>query len=140
MILIIAHHMAVHSDFVITAETNIWNKSLIFLLYPVGKLGVDLYIMISGFFQIASERCDYRHLVKLWLKVLFYSVLVGIIYIGLNYNDLGAVLNLQLLEKILLPIGSRDWWFISDYFVLMLLAPFLNQAFRTIEKRKYALF
>ena len=77
--------------------------------------GVTCFILLSGYFGI---RFDLKKLIGLDLMVIFFTV-VGTVALG----DFGC----KDLIKSCIPVLSRRYWFITCYFVLCILAPFLNQ-------------
>ena len=77
--------------------------------------GVTCFILLSGYFGI---RFDLKKLIGLDLMVIFFTLL-GTVALG----DFGV----KDLIKSCIPVLSRRYWFITCYFVLCILAPFLNQ-------------
>ena len=53
MVLIVAHHFACHSDFSSTISSL--NNAVIKTLIIGGRLGVNVYVLISGYFLINSK-------------------------------------------------------------------------------------
>lgn len=71
MVLIVLHHFSVHSNFVY--ETSVWSFNHLFIqfIYFGGKVGVDCFVLISGYFLIMQ-----RFKLKKWFA---YYVLCGFI-------------------------------------------------------------
>lgn len=71
MILIVMHHYAIHGGFdVIDMQFN-FNKEVIRFFTFGGKLGVNLFIMISGYFLIKSK-FKKKNLLRLWITTTFF--------------------------------------------------------------------
>ncbi len=91
-----------------------------FLAYN-GKIGVYLFILISGYFMIYST-ISVKKIVKLWLPVFFWSVflttVVGQIIGQFSYKDFALSF---------IPIISNRYWFVSTYIFLYLLIPVINK-------------
>lgn len=85
------------------------------LVNSIGNVGVTCFVLISGYFGI---RFDLKKLIRLDLMVIFFTLL-GTLAVG----DFGV----KALIKACIPVISRQYWFITCYFALCLLAPFLNQ-------------
>ena len=67
---------------------------------------------------------------RLWIKAAFYSVMF--VVAGACF---GAVnINISVLLKALLPISTKMWWFISNYFALYLVHPFLNDILHNLTR------
>lgn len=85
------------------------------LVNSIGNAGVTCFILISGYFGI---RFDLKKLIRLDLMIIFFTLL-GTIAVG-NFS-------VKTLIKACIPVISRQYWFITCYFALCILAPFLNQ-------------
>ena len=87
--------------------------------------GVTCFILLSGYFGI---RFDLKKLIGLDLMVIFFTLL-GTVALG----DFGS----KDLIKSCIPVLSRRYWFITCYFVLCILAPFLNQVAELLEREHF---
>lgn len=100
-----------------------------FLAYS-GKIGVYLFILITGYFMIYST-ISIKKIAKLWLSVVFWSVsltiIVGYIINQLSYKDVAISF---------LPIISNRYWFVSTYVFLYLLVPFINSSILALNKKQ----
>ncbi len=92
---------------------------------PLGQIGVDLFVMISGYFLSARIESMGKMLIKdirLWIKVLFYSWLMLIIVYFIDHS----MINIKRLARGLFPVTLNEYWFITSFLILMLLVPMLN--------------
>ena len=132
MVFIVSHHFAVHGfedfNFVIANSNNY----LIYFLGLFGKIGVDIFVLISAYFMVTS---------KFTLKKLL--VLVG----GIYFYALAALsavvlfipaihLTPGLILRAIFPL-SHGYWFMSCYIVLMILSPFLNRFINSLSKNTF---
>lgn len=120
MILIIMHHYAYE---IYTDYTSPLSGNLFFLqfFYMFGKLGVNLFVFITGFF-LCDKEFKLNKLIRLELLVIFYSVFFNLIFVFLfHYN-----LEKSILFESFFPLISSKYWFYNTYFVLYLLFPYLN--------------
>ncbi len=92
------------------------------LVNSLFNTGVTCFILISGYFGI---RFSIEKLVRLDLMVIFFSVL------GTLATEEFAV---KALVKAAFPVLTRQYWFITCYFALCILAPFLNRAAEKMTK------
>ncbi|MCM1048280.1 MAG: acyltransferase [Clostridiales bacterium] len=133
MIMIIAYHIPIHLNFTCQPHTitvsQLWNQ---FILMG-GKIGVNIFVLISGYFLINSNGIKISKIIKLWLQIFTYSVLIYIIFTisGLEPFSIKAFI------KSMLPITYEGWWFASTYFVLYLISPFLNIFLKALNKKNY---
>ncbi len=108
-----------------------FNAILIQFLHAGGKLGVNIFIFISGYYSYTSERVNVRHIAKFFLEVTFYSILFAIF--GLAFHTL----SLKGIVKMLIPIPFVQWPFITFYFLLMCLSFWLNKFMHTLTEKQH---
>lgn len=133
MIMIVAHHVAVHSGFEFSSNMVTINKLWILFIQMGGKIGVDIFVLISGYFMISSKSLKLNKVIKLWIQIFGYSAILFLIDIFL----LGDSFSVRGLITGLLPITYSKWWFASTYFVMFLLSPYLNRFFSGIDRKIY---
>ena len=75
MLMIIAHHFAYYNVYVTAYISNTANGLWLQMMRVGGKIGVSVFVMISGYFLVNSKGFKISKLLKFWLQVLFYSVL-----------------------------------------------------------------
>lgn len=131
MILIVAHHYSVHGGFILP-EMN-FNRILIQVLSLGGKLGVDCFVLITGYFMIESK-FRLEKAVKLWAQIWFYSILFMAIFYGFGITEF----DVNTFVRNLLPVTYSMYWFATTYLVLYVLTLFLNPAIKAMS-RKYHL-
>ncbi len=132
MVMIVFHHFAVHSGLYYD-DLGI-NSLYIATLSVIGKVGVYIFVLISGYFLIDSSGIRLPKLIKLWLQIFFYSVVCFSIALATGRESLST---LTKLSDALLPISTDSWWFASAYFIMYLFSPFINRALRTMTQRQY---
>ena len=122
MLLIVMHHFSVHSPFVEFTNALSVNRLGIQFMEIGGKLGVNLFVLISGYFMCTSKEFKVKKIIVLFLQILMYSVLCySVICIATNQFSIREVL------RTFLPITFVNWWFASTYFVLLFFTPFINK-------------
>lgn len=133
MLMIIAHHIAIHSGFSFPTETVTINQLWVQWIQLGGKIGVNIFVFITGYFSITSGKFKINKIVNLWLQVFTYSCVIFLIFACFGNEPL----QLEAILKGFFPITFSTWWFASSYFVLYLLTPFLNQYLNSITKKEY---
>ena len=103
-----------------------------------GKIGVDGFVLISGYFLVFSstQLVDLKRLFRLWSQVFIYSFGIFCFCIFTDLTDL----NTKQVIKSFLPIIFSTWWFASTYFVMYLLHPFINKMLLAFNKQTYQLY
>lgn len=135
MIMIMFHHFAYHGNF----EWNFNEVTLPHLWYDFilmgGKVGVDIFVLISGYFLIENTEKLFqpKKLLKFWGQVVFYSIMTYLLSVMLRLN----AFEIKQLIKVCLPITYPGWWFVSTYFMLYLIHPFLNKLLHGLSKTEY---
>ncbi len=125
MLLIVCQHFMNHGGFIKNAggETVFLN-----LLNVLFSPTVNVFILISGYFSWRSSSFKKGKLLALYLQVAFYSILTAF-FVGLFFDGV-TVSNI----KIFLPIISREYWFFTAYFLLLLLVPYINAMLGAISR------
>ena len=128
MLFIVMSHACVHSNFDISASAINFNK--LFVQWgTLGNLGVDIYVLISGYFLCQKKR-EYRSILRLFLQVWFYSVLLFLFSsIVLNYNY-----SVKALLGVIFPTIFQEYWFFTTYIILSLLMPYINVVLEKLGK------
>ena len=97
----------------------------------IGGVGVNLFVMISGYFLIGSQSVNIRKLFNLIGKVTFYSLLfyiVAIVFFDVNPN-------VKEIVNALLP-WVYSYWFVGAYLILYVLHPYINIVINTISEKR----
>lgn len=92
------------------------------LIYPA----VNCYVLISGFYSFRNNRGIrdvFRSLLRLWTCLLFFSLLGYIVALLTGYQ----AFSIKELIARFFPLTTGEWWFMTNYFVMMLLSPALNR-------------
>ena len=98
---------------------------IIFSFLPIG---VNLFILISGFFRI---RLRWTSLIHFCLLCIFYNLIDFLIF-TIN-ND---VFSIKEFVKVFL-ISKTGNWFFRAYFWLLLISPLLNKAIEGMNEKTY---
>lgn len=106
------------------------------LYKPLGQVGVDIFVLITGYFLVSKVDSNYvvsiRKASKIWLEVWFYSIVVFIVG-SLYYGELSIV----NMVKGFFPVVFNNYWFPTAYIILVLLVPFINKLLKEISKKEY---
>lgn len=130
MALIVMHHLAVHSN--ITGEVSKFNSLFLNMFTAVGKIAVNVYVLISGYFLI-NGKFNFSKFINLVLEAVFFSVLL---YFASCKVDLKEFKYEDLIYCVF-PISTRRYWFMQMYVFLYMLSPFLNKLLKKIGETEY---
>lgn len=107
---------------------------------------VNIFILITGFFSVKSTFNLKKALGRAgdtYSRVWFYSVMLAIIFLLLGSEYCIPVMSekpmptLQIVLKGIFPVTSQTWYFLTNYLIVCLLAPFINITLQTITKKQY---
>lgn len=133
MLFIVVHHFFAHTGFSFIQNKVTINQLYLQFIAMGGKIGVLLFILISGYFLISSSNIKISKLLKLWGQLFFYSVGIYIIFVACG----SETITVKGLIKKFFPILFGEWWFASTYFVLYLFVPYINIFLTKLDKQTY---
>ena len=133
MIMIVAHHFAVHSEFEFAENIITINRLWIQFIAIGGRVGVTLFIFISGYFLIDNSKCKISKLLKLWGQIFFYSVIIYFILVTLGQIKL----EVKSIVKVLFPVLFEMWGFASIYLILYIFSPYINIFLNKLDRENY---
>ena len=90
---------------------------------------VNIFILISGYVGLYSQ-FSYKKMSKFWLQIIFYTISITFAFAVFSKSSVTPTEWFYALT----PISNGQYWYMSCYFGLMLIAPLLNQAILTMKK------
>ena len=138
MLVIVGCHFATHGGFDFNSQSVTLPRLWWIVLEMGGNFGVDVFVLISGYFLIENKKLSVapKKVLRLWGEIFFYSVAlfaVAVITKSESFSLTGAA-------KAFFPITFSQWWFASTYFVMFLIHPFINRLLHSFTKREYQVF
>lgn len=130
MLLIIAHHFSVHSAF--SSNTSIINLALIKFLKIGGKIGVNIYVLISGYFMINSH-FKLKKLLKLICETAFYSIIIYLSFCIFKKETL----SFSKLWLYTFPVYGKLNWFMTYFILLYIFSPFINKCLKNCSTKEH---
>lgn len=130
MSLILVYHFL---NYAITPQSL--PKGVFGFLYPFFSCGVNLFFLLSGWFQI---RLSKRNFVRLVITIFLFNVVNVLMCIAAGKT---IVLSL-IIKQAIFPISQSYYWFIAVYLGLLLTSPLLNSGLHSmniISLRKFIL-
>ena len=132
MLLIIFLHSIDHSGVLEAAIPGTGMYYYVYFGYYLAQVCVNCFVLLSGYFMIESKFRPSK-LITLWLEVVFYSLVIRIIWFATGQKAFSIV----SLISCFFPVLTGRYWFITIYFGLYLISPFLNIAIRAMTKRQF---
>ena len=132
MFLIVWHHCGyVNSD--VLGDSLTYNTTIIKISYFLGKMGVNIFFLISGYF-LCKGKFNKKKLFSIVATTEFYGLIVVLISIFCDKINLG---NSYIFY---FPIVSSMFWFATDYIIIYLLSPYFNILIENLSKEKFKKF
>jgi len=94
---------------------------------------LNCYVLVAAYFLVDS-RFRLSKLSSLWIQLFFYSVGLTFLYFLLFGWRPDSLLSFFF------PILTSKWWYVTVYFCLFLIVPFLNVIVKNISKQELLLF
>lgn len=134
MLFIVVHHLVINGiDY--SSAIEIAPNSLLCVLgavfEPICIIGVNLFFLLSGYFQI---KFTWKKWIRIVLELYVYMFIIQMFGIISGYSQL----NLGIVKSIIWPLGS--YWFLRVYLFLMVVSPFLNMIVRQLNKQSAKYF
>ncbi len=133
MLLIVAHHYVVNSGVIqeVYADSLNVRSSFMLLIGMWGKIGINCFVMITGWFMCTSK-ITMRKFLRLILQVELYKFLFTGIFLITGYEQI----SLRVIRN-LLPVTNVADGFTSCFILFFLLIPFLNKLLHNLSKAQH---
>lgn len=113
---------------------NTWavvNWAALYIVVYLSAVGVNCFVMLSGYLLANSTRYRWKSIFKTWLTTFFYSF-----SICLFFFCLGKTSAIDLLRSAF-PVYTNQYWFMTMFIGLSLISPFLSRLATALSKRDY---
>ena len=132
MIFIVAHHFGVHGKYG-DMQMSTFNSFIVYLLSAGGKLGVNVYVLISGYFLVNSK-FNLRRIINTVGLTVFYSMTIYLAF-ACFMPDFGF--SLYEFVRSMLVVKHNAYWFVTCYVAMVLLSPFINKLLHALDRREH---
>ena len=131
MLLIMFHHFALHGG--IDYTTFSINNAYLNIIEFGGKIGVNIFVIITGYFSCTSK-FSFKRIFKLLFAVEFYSLTLMIVSLFTGAQEFSV----RLFVKGFFPLLFDGYWFVTIYIILYVLLPILNAGIDKISRTHLA--
>lgn len=115
-----------------SVEKFSFNYYVAYFLESFAFCAVNIFALITGYLAYKSK-LKYRSIIKLWVQVFFYSVLISIIlYIALP----GRVSPKDIIRSFYPTLSGRYWYF-TYYFAVFFLSPYINKLIDALDRLQF---
>lgn len=137
MLLIVAHHYVVNSGLIsadgpIKANPMSANSLFLLLFGAWGKIGINCFVMITGYFMCKSQ-ITAKKFAKLICEVVLYKIVIYLIFLFAGREQLSV----SRFVTLILPVTSIRQNFTGCFIIFFLFIPFLNILIHHMNERQH---
>lgn len=136
MLMIITLHFNIHSKALLVLGEPASNVQIFAtVLEAIAITGVNVYVLISGYY-LSSSKVRLSKVLLLILQVYFYTLLISGAMMFVGAYSVKPEDKLDRALRYLFPISSEHYWFVTAYVIMYVLAPVMNAAVNTLERKQ----
>lgn len=136
MLMIIGHHLALYGAPCDNPSYISPNILLCQFIQGGGKLGDNIFILITGYFSITTDKVNYLKIYRLWKQMVFFMLVDYFIAAAAGYTSFSFLSFLSCL----FPMMTGQYGFVTGYVTLLLFVPYLNRLLQSLSFREYGVF
>lgn len=121
MVLVILGHIVGAGGVVEASEIGTSQHYMAVFLQVFSMCSINVFGLISGYVGY-GKKLRFRALIKIWLRVLFWTMTITLLFFILGWIEMDD----NLVRKTMLPVISKTYWYITAYFIVIILSPLLN--------------
>ncbi len=107
------------------------NGSSAEFLHTMTFCAVNVFGLTTGYLM-ANRKVKYARIVGMWVQIVFYGLILTLL-MSLFSN---ATITTKNWLQSFFPIAFGQWWYISAYFGLFFLMPYLNRLLATLSNKQ----
>lgn len=133
MLMIVMLHFLMHGQILKWSSFGSIDYAVYWIIEAFVFVSVNVFVLISGYFLCLTQ-FQFSRIIKIWLQVLFYSIMCTLVCI-----ILGGVLTSKNLLKMILPISTNEYWFVTAYVLMLCVSPFVNKAIANMNRKQHVI-
>lgn len=133
MIMIVTWHALGHGGAINNTDISGANFFVAHILKSLAVVAVNCYVLISGFFGIDSK-FKKKKVIDLYIQIIFYSIAISVLFWITNIEQI----TIEGIIKMVFPVITQTWWFMSVFLVLYLLTPYINKLLKSLTKKEFS--
>lgn len=133
MVVIIMHHYVVNSGIMNDVNLSNLTPNIVFLQYwgMWGKMAINAYVMVSGFF-LCTSTLTWQKYMKLLFEILFYQFIIYALMICLGYATLAPK---EMFKTVFALFNGAGNSFVASFMLFYLFVPYLNKLLNSIKNK-----
>lgn len=131
MLLVVILHVIGNGKILDNCKIFTMNYNIVWFLEILAYCSVNCYALISGYVGIDSK-FKYSNILNLWLKVVFYTVIISIIFFIL----VPETITINNIISAIFPVLFNQYWYFTSYFCMFFFIPFFNKLLEKLSKQE----
>ncbi len=131
ILMILCFHYALKGGW--SFETGTMERFVQKLFLILGELGVNLFMLITGYFMINGKR-RWSQVVLIILQSVFYTFIISLIRSGMGDYSL---ISFERLLRILFPEVFDTYWYVTVYLLIYIFSPYINIALHSMKQSQF---
>lgn len=131
MLMIVTYHYVIHGYYELIGATHLAEKIYFDAISMFGKIGVNLFVLISAYFGI-----DRPFSKKNFVLTILHTDIFSWIALILAISCLGT-LKFRAILAAVFPVVFNEYWYVTAWIVVYILSPWLNQFLVKLDRSEY---
>ncbi|ORX49623.1 hypothetical protein BCR36DRAFT_353164 [Piromyces finnis] len=137
MFMVVILHTFGNGGIIANIESGTTKYAVAYFIKAAAYSAVNIFGMVSGYL-IVNSKCNALKMIPLWLTVVFYSSIIGILFKFIPYLSEYYQVSFSLLIKLIFfPAISKAYWYYTSYFGLYFFIPYINKMLHAISKKDH---
>ena len=99
----------------------------------VGIIGVNVFVLISGYFLVEQRKINVRRVINIILTLMFYNCL----FFAIGCSTGAYKFSVSELVYAVIPFMAGRKWFVETYIILLLFIPAINKLIEATDRREH---
>ena len=131
MVMVVIMHVLRHGGVLQALTVGSLKYWVLWGMESLSFVGVNCYLLLTGYFQVQAQ-FSWKKVVSLVLQLMFYAALSEVILVAMT-----GELKLDDLLSVIDPVGKNVYWFATQYLILYVASPYINQMIATLSKEAH---
>ena len=123
MLFVVILHLLGHGG-ALAAPSSATNYTFLWFLESLAYPAVNCFVLLSGFVGFRNEK--YFPKISNILNIVFSTLFFSVLSYGLYVVFYSQAISIKQLVYAVAPILTKQYWFVSAYFAMILLSPVVN--------------
>ncbi|WP_430203904.1 acyltransferase [Paenibacillus illinoisensis] len=135
MFMIVVLHMGtfgIQKIIDINTYLSSYNQFIYHFIRSLSIVAVSIYVLISAYF-LSNSKVKTSKIIRLFIETSFFCTVIFIISVVFNKTTF----DIQTLKESLLAIIFNEYWFVTVFFVLLILSPYINKLIESLDTKEY---